>query len=405
VNNSVKSPNLWPRVLLGLFLSIVAIAAAGCGGSAASTPEPQGSTIDPRYTRSLGYYTEKELPYYYELATLFATSDRMFGSVMAPTIPNRMYLFAGTSFGHIRPDTDLKNLNPDKRWPQLTFFEWMTQHGINWRYYYQDSSVYLEQFNVWTRGADPASTDTVAKTTVGRVRNISEFFNILAQPNADDLLPPVTFLEQPAQLMLNEHPSNTYGFQPGVANTKKILDALMASPAWKSSVFILMYDEGGGLYDHVPPYKVPDPDGIAPIFRTGDLTKGPPPENLPFDFTNSGHRVPFIVVSPWVKRGYVSHKPREHTSVLAFIESRFGFPPLPTGRDRFYAADDFLDFFDFDNPSWLVPPTLPEQPWLNAAMARDLNEAHKDDPNWTDLVADPNAGVCNRQLQVAPQVP
>jgi phospholipase C len=358
--------------------------------------DSQGSTIDPRYTRSLGYYTEQELPYYYELATQFATSDRMFGSAMAPTIPNRMYLFAGTSFGHIRPDTDLQNQNPDKRWPQLTFFEWMTQHGVNWRYYYQDSSVYLEQYNVWTRGIDPASTDTVAKTTVGRVRNISEFYNILAQPNADDVLPAVIFLEQPAQLMLNEHPSNKWGMQPGVANTKKILDALMASPAWKSSVFILMYDEGGGFYDHVPPYTTPDPDGIAPIFHSTDLKQGPPPESLPYNFTQSGFRVPFIVVSPWVKKGFVSHTPREHTSVLAFIESRFGIPALPSGRDRFYPTDDFLEFFDFDNPSWLTPPPLPEQPWKNQAM---VNGGAAPAP------ADPNAGACNKALQVAPQVP
>ncbi|HSE48527.1 MAG TPA: alkaline phosphatase family protein [Terriglobales bacterium] len=364
--------------------------------------DSQGSTIDPRYTRSLGYYTEQELPYYYELATQFATSDRMFGSVMGPTIPNRMYLFTGTSFGHIRPDPV-----PDGGWTQKTFFEWMTEHGIKWKYYFQNGAVYLADFDVWTRGTTPGTADTNAQLTVGRVRNIAEFYSILADPKADELLAPVVFIEQdpsePYQTVkevgYNEHPSNKYGFQVGANRTKKILDALMASAAWKSSVFILMYDEGGGFYDHVPPVTVPDPDGIAPIFKSTDLTQGPAPENLPYNFTQSGFRVPFIVVSPWVKKGYVSHTAREHTSVLAFIESRFGIPALPSGRDRFYAADDFLEFFDFDNPSWLTPPALPEQPWMNALLAKDLTDSG------TPTTADPKAGTCDKKLEVAPQVP
>ena len=353
---------------------------------------------DPRYTRSIGYFNEKELPYYYELATQFATSDRQFASVMGPTVPNRMYLFTGTSFGHIRPDDDLKAQNPDKRWNQLTFFEWMTQKNpaLKWKYYYQNGSVYLADYNVWTRGSDPSSTDTAAKTTVGRVRNISELYTFLADPNADTLVPSIVFIEQDPPDFFNEHPSNPYGMQPGANNTKKILDALMKSAAWKSSVFILLFDEAGGFYDHVAPASVPDPDGIAPIFKTGDLTKGPAPESLPYNFTQSGLRVPFVVISPWVKKNFVSHTPREHTSILAFIESRFSLPPLPSGRDRFYSTDDMMEFFDFNNPSWLTPPPLPDQPWKNAAM---VNAGKAPAP------ADPNAGTCNRNLEVAPTVP
>ncbi|MBI2678991.1 MAG: hypothetical protein HYX28_09440 [Candidatus Koribacter versatilis] len=367
---------------------------------------------DPRYTRSLGYYDERELPYYYELATQFATSDRMFGSVMGPTVPNRMYLFAGTSFGHIRPDEELQAQLPNKRWQQLTFFEWMTQHNLKWKYYYQNGAVNLADYDVWTRGTDPASTDANAKLTVGRVRNIAELYTILADPNADSLLAPVVFIEQdPADkydvltVGYNEHPSNKYGVQPGANNTKKILDALMKSAAWKSSALILTYDEAGGFYDHVPPVTVPDPDGIAPIFKSGDLTQGPAPEALPYTFTQSGFRIPFVVVSPWVKKNYVSHTPREHTAILAFIEARFDLPPLPNGRDRFYAADDMMEFFDFNNPSWLTPPALPDQPWFNGALANDLNTAHQSDPNWTTVLADPNAGTCNRNLEVAPKLP
>ena len=92
----------------------------------------------------------------------------------------------------------------------------------------------------------------------------------------------------------------------------------------------------------------------------------------------------------------MSHTPREHTSLLAFIEARFDLPPLPSGRDRFYAADNMLEFFDFNNPSWLTPPTLPLQPWKNQSM---VSAGAATGP------ADPNAGTCNRNLEVAPAVP
>ncbi|HEX6879430.1 MAG TPA: alkaline phosphatase family protein, partial [Terriglobales bacterium] len=193
--------------------------------------DSQHSTVDPRYTRSLGYYTEQDLPYYYDLATQFATSDRWFASLMGPTIPNRMYLFTASSFGFIRPDPDPHHAP----YTQKTIFQLLNEHNISWRYYYQSGDVYLAQFDIWN---DPASQ--------GKVRNIAEYYKILADPNADKLLPQVVFIEQAASVQLNEHPDNKWGMQPGAANTKKIIDALMNSAAWSHSAFIFTYDEGGG---------------------------------------------------------------------------------------------------------------------------------------------------------------
>lgn len=305
---------------------------------------------DPYVTRDLSYYDQTELPYYYELATQFATSDRWFSSLMGPTIPNRMYLFTGTSFGFIRPD------DPNHpQYSQKTIFDAMNEAGVQWRYYYRDGSVFLPQFDTWN---DPVSQ--------GRVRNISEYYNILADPNADNLLPPVIFLEQAAVTELNEHPSSG-NFQNGAADTKKLIDALMNSAAWQSSVFILTYDEAGGLYDHVPPIQVSPPDDIPPNFNDTDGGR--------YDtFTYSGFRVPVIVVSPWVKKNYVSHTPRTFASILKLIETRFGVPSL-TKRDG--QADDMTEFFDFSNPAWMTPPPLPDQP---------------------------TNGLCDRTQEVAPMV-
>jgi len=312
-----------------------------------SPTDSQGSTVDPHYTRSMGYLDQTDIPYYYELATQFATSDNWHASLLGPTIPNRMFLYTASAFGFIRPDPDSKH----PLYTQKTIFQALNEAGVSWRYYYQSGDVFLAQFDIWN--------DTASQ---GKVRNISEYYRLLADPNADKLLPQVIFIEQAASWQLNEHPDNKWGVQPGAFNTKKIIDALMASPAWATSAFILTYDEGGGLYDHVPPFAVPAPDSTPPNFRSTDIGTWD-------QYTYSGFRTPVIVVSPWVKKNFVSHIPRTTVSILKLIETRFGLGPL-TARDA--AADDMQEFFDFTSPAWMTPPPMPQQPWwCNTADAND----------------------------------
>ena len=293
------------------------------------------TTLDPQYHRVMAYYTQNELPYYYELATQFATSDRWFGAVLSATIPNRMYLFGATSQGHIFPDPP-----PSGGFPIKTIFEELRDAGISWRYYYLDNSIFLAQFQAWN---DPAIQ--------AQVYPISNYYSVLADPNADNLLPQVIFIERGSDACgCDEHPDANV--QTGAATAANIINALLASPAWGSSALILTYDEFGGLYEHVPPISVPAPDNIQPIASPGYETP------LPGDFAHSDFRVPLIVVSPWVRPNFVSHTPRELTSILKFIETRFNLPSL-TARDA--AADNMLEFFDFSSPHWLTPPPLPAQ--------------------------------------------
>jgi len=292
------------------------------------------STIDPLGHRAMGFYDETDFPYYYELATQFAVGDQVHSPVLSNTIPNRMYLFTGTSFGHTIPDATVSA----GQYSQPTIFDLMTQHNVSWKYYFQDNSVFIFQFATWTNnnGAEQA-----------KVQNLNALFTTLADPNADNILPSVTFIERATATGLDEHPGENV--QKGAAQVKKIIDAVMRSNAWASTVFILTFDEGGALYDHVPPLTVVAPDNIAPVIKG---TQGG-------DFTLSGFRVPFVVISPRVKKNYVSHVQRDYTSILKLIETRFGLPSL-TARDA--AADPMLDFFDFTSASWLTPPPLPDQP-------------------------------------------
>ena len=289
------------------------------------------STIDPTGTRAMGYYDQTDLPYYYELATQFATSDRFFSPVMTNTIGNRMYLFAATSFGHIFPDPP-----PQGGWPQTTIFDQMDAAGVSWRYYYQDNGIYLPEWSTYQRDA-------------GKLYPISSWYTDVQN---ESTLPSVIFIERGGPSGLDEHPGNN--IQIGAANTKKIIDGLMNSPSWASSVFILTYDEAGALYDHVLPATVVPPDNILPMLQTGDQ---------PGTFAQDGFRLPITVISPWIRPNFVSHNWRDLTSILRLIEVRFNVSSL-TARDA--AADNMLEFFDFSTPHWLTPPPLPDQPTTGA---------------------------------------
>ena len=288
------------------------------------------STIDPTGTRAMGYYDQSDLPYYYELAARFATSDRFFSPVLTNTIPNRFYLFTATSFGNAFPVNP-----PSGGFTQPTIFDHLDQAGVSWRYYYQDSvsSAFIQQFSTYQRDA-------------AKVVSISSWANDVQNPST---LPSVIFIERASQSARDEHPGNN--IQTGAADGANIINTLMKSPSWASSAFILTYDEGGGLYDHVRPGREVKPDNLAPKLASTDK---------PGDFNQSGFRVPMVVVSPWVRPNLVSHTTRDYTSILRLIEDTFNVSPL-TLRDA--NADNMMEFFDFSaGPRLLTPPPLPTQP-------------------------------------------
>jgi phospholipase C len=249
-----------------------------------------------------------------------------------------MYLFSGTSYGHAFPPGSPS----DPAWQRPTFFRALTQAGISWRYYYQDNSVFLANWADWS---DPQIQ--------ANVRNIQEYYNILASPNADRDLPQVIFIERASSTGLDEHPENNV--QRGAQVVSQIVNALLNSTAWPDSAFILTYDEGGGLYDHVGPILATPPDDLTPQDLGSHDTQGL--------FNVTGFRVPVIVISPWSKPQYVSHLPMDYTAMLKLIETRFNVPAL-TQRDA--TAGDMADpasgFFDFSSPHLLQPPALPSQP-------------------------------------------
>ena len=98
----------------------------------------------------------------------------------------------------------------------------------------------------------------------------------------------------------------------------ELIEAVKASPLWERSAIVVTYDDFGGWYDHVAP---PPIDGWGP-----------------------GGRVPAIIISPWARKAHIDRTPYDHTSILKFIEWRWGLGPLAT-RDAL--AWNLLPAFDF----------------------------------------------------------
>jgi phospholipase C len=295
------------------------------------------SIIDPNGTRAMGYYDWNDVPYYYALAFNFATNDQWFSSMMGPTGSNRAYSVAATSLGWVSTPQP-----PEGGFPNLTIFDLLNHAGVSWKYYYQNEvPTWIPEWSVFYKDRSRI------------VPLVPNYYNDVMN---DSTLPEVVFIEEHGDK--DEHPKpdpgvtgGTENIQNGPQSVSTIVSALMESPSWRSSVFILTWDESGGTHDHVVPPAVPPPDGYGPRINPGF--------DQPGMFNQTGFRVPVIVISPWTGPHQVSHIVRDHTSILKLIETRFSLPPL-TARDA--AADDMAEFFNFSSPPWLTPPSLPVQP-------------------------------------------
>lgn len=281
-----------------------------------------GPYTDVNGYRAMGYYTSADLPYYYFMATQFATSDRWFAPVGTRTQPNRMYLFAATSQGYVYP--------PSQSLTAKTIFELLDAANVSWKIYVTDpNGTYLTYFQPY------------GSQHMNNVVPASQF----AQDANNGTLPSVAFIESGYNSGRDEHPTNRV--QYGEMYAASLINALLQSQSWKDSVFFLTWDEGGGFYDHVPPVSAVNPDGIKPVDLQGN--------DFPGDFTRTGFRVPLAVISPFAKKGYVSHTPADYTALLKFIETRWKLPNL-TRRDA--AQMDMTEFFDWSAPN-ANPPTAP----------------------------------------------
>jgi phospholipase C len=355
--------------------------------------------LDTAGRRTMSYYTEHELNYYYFMAANFAMSDAFHSPVPTNTTNNRIFGMGATSQGTVHDPDGVENC-PGER-TQISskpIFQVLSEHNISWKIYITDlhlgcdpkngefplacavRSTYLQFFTYIhgsslhppVKGPNPEVLKHMAPLDCSgatpRVRahppytcpaGVTDYFTDVAQGT----LPAVAFIESGGVSGRDEHPSGkdisvtppiqrVVNLQHGAHLVSLIINALMTSPSWKDSAFFWATDEGGGAFDHVPPMAVPNPDGIKPILCLDkDVSVGG-------DFNISGYRVPNFIVSPFAKKNYVSHTPMDYTAWLKFVETRWNLPSL-TQRDA--SMPDMQEFFDFAGVPWATPPTPPKQ--------------------------------------------
>lgn len=270
--------------------------------------EADNGTSDGHYV--MGSYEATELPFYNFLANTYSISDRYFASVIGPTWPNRLYMYAATSDG-------VKNTGGTPMADSVpTLFDALDKAKVKW--------------GVYTDGGSRQGCMGWTSSHVG----MANFATFLAKL-ADGTLPPVVFVD-PSGANQDEHPPNDV--QKGEAWSRRIYEAAIKSPLWKELVVFHTYDEFGGFPDHVPPPKA--------CLAAADQT----------EFDRLGFRVPLIAYSPWVKAHHVSHVTHSHTSITRFIELLHDIPAL-TGRDA--NSDAMLDLFDFGCMSFASAKSSP----------------------------------------------
>jgi phospholipase C len=307
------------------------------------------NTVGTKGTRAIGYYDEVVLNYYYFMASQFATSDRWFAPLMSRTQPNRIFALAASSFGHAYPPG-----GGFTGFTQPTIFQRLQDAGISWKVYLTDTTNYTAVY----------FPSFFGKSSSHFVQ-VSQYFTDLTNGE----LPQVAMIEPGSSSGLDEHPDENP--QTGAKWVSSLINALISSSSWKDSVFLLSFDEAGGMFDHVPPQPAVPPDAIPPLDLFGHTCFQQPCGT----FNRTGYRVPLIVVSPFTKKNYVSHTIADFTAMLKFIETRFNLSPL-TQRDA--AQFDMTEFFDFAHPPWITPP-----PFCSAGQTSGCIPAQNTD------------GVCN----------
>ncbi len=243
---------------------------------------------------ALGYYDRSDIPYYYGLADNFTLCGNYFCYQLGPTLPNRLALWAGTT-GGITQNHKL----PKGFLDFPTIIDLLDDHGISWKCY---------NLGLLGLGSTPEIEFINALPFFKRWyqdKRLQYREGDLFNDMKASALPQVTFVITSASS--SEHPP--LNIVMGEKKMASVINALIESPIWTCSAFIMTYDEGGGYFDHVPPPQV--------------------------DAYGMGMRVPTFVVSPWAKRGYISGQLYEHNSILKFIERRFGLPSLASVNHRF----------------------------------------------------------------------
>jgi phospholipase C len=290
---------------------------------------------------TMSQMTQSDIPNYFNYAQNFVLGDNTFSSLAGASFQNHLYTVAAQS-GNVfsqggAPHTDSWGCDAS---PVVIVYLWNDDGTVSSSvpcFDFQTLADELESAGIsWNYYTAPENTSGYVYSTlddINHIRNGPMWSNVVnySQFNSDaetGNLPAFAWLTSPSGD--DEHPPLSPC--PGENWTVNTINAIMTGADWNSTAIFIVWDDWGGFYDHVPP-PVVDKFGLGP-------------------------RVPLLIISPYAIPGYISHTQYEFSSILKFVEERFGLPPL---TDRDANANDTTDSFNFAQtplPPYILTPRI-----------------------------------------------
>ena len=359
------------------------VVGGGDQGHAEAVPIVNGGHFDgwgvsKQMHNRMTHYKAQDLPYYHALAANFTICDAYHCSTLTQTYPNRLHLWTGcngagkvggrpvlSNYGEDEtPSSDMAEDRPMKAYTWTTYAERLEQAGIGWKVYQEydnfgDNILHCfanfrpcdKNSNLYTRGRSWVSEH---KTGPDRTRSDGDqLVEAFRADIASGALPRVSWIVTAAAL--SEHPSYTPAEGENIC--ARLIEALTDHPeVFARTVFIINYDEAGGLFDHMLPPMPPadETQGWSGVSTAGEFEDydarpvGPIRGKHPLGL---GIRIPAIIVSPWTRGGYVCSETFDHVSTLKFLEKRFGVHEPNISAWRRAVSGDLTSAFDFATPN------------------------------------------------------
>jgi phospholipase C len=341
---------------------------------------------------AMSYMTRDDIPFHYALADAFTVGDAYFCSIMGPTNPNRCYMWTGC-IGNVdylgSGGTDGLGAGPVTAnglvngayyvWETLP--ELLQEAGVRWKIYqdiagmpfkpdfgdgtsnafagnYTDNSMlYFNQYAIAAPGTPLFDNAASGTNIIDSIPNASapaeewqnwaeQLFGDFRRDVTNGTLPQVSWIVAPAGY--TEH--SDWPINYGAWYISQIFDILVSNPeVFSKTVFLINYDEADGSFDHVVPPSPPSSgaEGASTVSIEHEIVTTSDP-SAPIGL---GQRVPFLAISPWSKGGYVDSQVFDHTSVVQFIEKRFGVVAKNVSAWRRAVAGDLTSLFNFATPN------------------------------------------------------
>jgi len=312
-------------------------------------------------------YTPEQTPVLSELAKSFAVCDHYHCSVPSQTIPNRDFVHAATSTGHV-------NNNPVAQCDAKTIFNQIQdaidggRQDLSWGIFGnndfanskdKDGEFGNNHFSL-TRLIMTQLHDSKFNNNFG---TLSDFEAKCKEGN----LPSYSFLEPNygGEGQNDQHPPTD--IRAGEKLIADIYNMIKSSPVFDSTMFIITYDEHGGTYDHVPP-----PTGAKNPYT--DERAG----QDGFLFNRFGVRVPCVVINPYIKKGLIArpdgYTPFDHSSIIKTVQICFNLEGSLTERDK--AAPDFSSLLELEYARKDDIPEVKPLEWNLKAGELHVNDLH-----------------------------